>query len=149
MNDEQRLEWLVSEIGRNQTYHARKETTAWLATVFYISGMVTTWFAKPVLTLPWWFVAITAAFVGAFLYAQFENRRLSSRRLTGLIRVFGEDGQHLNNLDWPLGAEEYLKCIVSRMSKDKCWSRERVGMEYVVYGAIALSAILALIPRGS
>ena len=88
-NVNQYLQWISSQIGDQERYHAHKETIAWTATAFYLSGIIAlgynwkeNWCDTTSLIL-----FIPALLVFAFLYMQFRARWEASDAIRGLIHT--------------------------------------------------------------
>ena len=85
----QYLQWISSQIGHQERYHAHKETMAWTATAFYLSGIIALgynwkdgWCDTTSLIL-----FIPAYLVFAFLNMQFRMRWEASDAISGLIHA--------------------------------------------------------------
>lgn len=85
------LEWTISEIQKWENYHNHKETMAWTATAFYITGVVTVGFIlsnapvidRALVTLG---VLIVGYLIWIFINMQFRMRWLSADFQKGLIQ---------------------------------------------------------------
>lgn len=85
------LQWVTSEIQGFESYHNHKETMAWVATAFYITGVITFGFTLAYSPIPL-FVNILASFgvlvtfflAGVFINMQFRMRWKASDIQIGL-----------------------------------------------------------------
>ena len=83
---------LNNEITRNQAYHDHKETMAWVATAFYISGMFILGWQLDINNCWQKVIAIVVAviitsFAYWFVIWLFNNRRIAASRVKELIII--------------------------------------------------------------
>lgn len=89
------LEWVTSEIKKYESYHNHKETMAWLATAFYVTGVITLGLVINhteiwIKGLSTFGILLTGYFIGIFVYMQFNMRWKSADIQAGLMRLASE-----------------------------------------------------------
>ena len=143
--------WLIQETLRNQTYHNHKETMAWTATAFYVSGIIALGYNIPRMGECWLLLLVSLLLVGAghlvgfFVRFQFRNRWIAADRVAGIIRALGKlykDGQQ-PDMEVENG-KLYPKFVEEEISKAKDLAEKRWQVEWISYAAITLSTIIAI-----
>lgn len=163
------LGWLIQEIQLYESYHNHKETMAWVATAFYIPGIITfgysvaqtNWFLSLLVSI---LIAIVFYPVVTFVNMQFRKRWEANDIQVGLMRLVAglcsssvtppsepdiKEGDH-----WPLFIQESIN---QSTRKREFWSAvrdmtcfrlstldDRWKTELPSYGLILIATIVAL-----
>jgi len=151
-------QWLIAEMGFYHGYHNHKETMAWLATAFYIPGIVVSgyslgchfqwpasWF-RLVYFIP---ILFAGVIIWLFLRMQFDRREYANHAILGLRRVLVElESGDLKtfcfrfekNEEWPQSIREAISLVKLQREIGK-YAR---CSKYLTYAAIFLATIVAL-----
>ena len=89
------LQWLTAQIGPQTDYHNHKETMAWVATTFYIPGIIILGYqANKLLEWPLCWVVILFVFLFilaiTFVAAQFYLRSKAADTVAALMKVVND-----------------------------------------------------------
>lgn len=141
-----RIDFIVSEISRNQTYHNHKENMAWFATVLYVTGSLGAgWAIQGRDHWPWiaptlviWVVLTGLA--AWFVCWQFNNRMIAANRVTKLIMMVKEC---LNTGDKE-GCKAKLECYFDCIEKHKISSRDTQVISLLVM-SVSFIAFLTMV----
>jgi Ca2+/Na+ antiporter len=149
-NEDNFRQWLISEISRNQAYHNHKETMAWTATAFYVTGIITLgYFSNEVsfshicLMVVLILLALCTFF---FLLFQFNNRWVAAGRIEGLIRTISnlQIGSDFTSAEQEIG-QLYPKFVEKEIPKYSRFGNSRWEVELPSYIAILISTIIAIL----
>jgi len=143
------LQWLIAEIGFQTSYHNHKETMAWVATAFYIPGIIVLGFYTQKMlgiTSCWrclfvFVVFVLFGIVAAFVYEQFRLRSHAADTVAALMKL-------VNDLSKD---EDYQKSIQGKLEiKQKdLWPEFRsittkLFTDVTSYAAIVLATFIAI-----
>ena len=154
MNTEQVVNWLTNETMRNTAYHNHKESMAWAATAFYISGILTMAFLSKdtsecvVKVLATTFTVVVLIGIYCFTIMQFNNRWVAAGRVEGLIRTIGDiaKGDEPSNMVWVREEGKlYPKCVEDRIPAITRFNSSRMLVEIPSYAVIFAATVVALI----
>lgn len=159
MTDREKVHRMSAEISSNILYHNHKETMAWAATAFYITGIVglglatrhiNTCVLRSIVTS---FIVLAAFLVYCFLHMQFKNRW----EAVGYAEAFenaiidwsaGEIPNKKEQEDWTVKKGDiYPKYIQSRIPSSRRFDADRwftQTVSYVAIGAATLASLLIL-----
>jgi len=111
-NDEKDTRWLMHEMNCYGTYHDHKENMAWLATAFYVTGIISIAFASRRIidehcirqTISCVFTVVAAMLALCFICWQFRERRMAANNVLNIQRRLvkkGDDYKELIKFDDP------------------------------------------------
>jgi hypothetical protein len=94
-NDTEYRNWLMHEMNYFGRYHDHKETMAWLATAFYITGVISVAFASRSVvvdghcirqTISCIFIVIAAVLALGFIGWQFQKRYMAANNVLNIYK---------------------------------------------------------------
>ena len=159
--NEKYLSWIIPQIQYYGTYHNHKETMAWVATAFYIPGIITLGYYVPDVPTCWLLLPIFLLFsilttlTWCFVMMQFRNRWEAHFIVVGLMRVAanlcekkesrpdGEEYKITCGERWPIFIAREIE--VAKRQKANTVDSDKMSTERVSYIAIILATLIALI----
>lgn len=150
-------QWLISEIGVQSNYHNHKETMAWVATAFYIPGIIVLGYQAPVVSAFWQCFVATLLFFGAaclvliFVRTQFRLRQQAADIVMALMRLvnkFCKDAAFKpTETDIAEEARFWPKFVQDEIDSVRGEGRPptvTLSTDWVSYAAIVLATALAI-----
>jgi hypothetical protein len=159
MNTDQIINWLNIEATRIQNYHDHKENMAWVATVLYITGAITTAFYFNTITVSTdkiiaiillMFVSIGAV---SFVNWQFRNRWKAAIKVECLIRTTAKllknPEKQIPEDKWEIDDDLILPAFVLESMDSTRKRRIGIGIyffsEIISYAIMLVAAIVFII----